>query len=223
MAGNRKGKIILCNSILLAFFLLLSTSCEKVYIDDIDSDDIPEITPNDTLACTLHNGHVVVYSQIVHRDTIQLTLISLQEWTNLSSAHNTEDPGKSKKIAENYIEGDIKKWHVPTTEEAKRLRELYASSSVNTSSLDSTTYNNGFEINISSDPTPLMLLNNLLDSQQAEPITLTTGTINTRYLCDEGKKSFSFVMGTSISKAGAKAKTYRLRLLTTLSIPISKH
>lgn len=37
-----------------------------------------------------------------------------------------------------------------------------------------------------------------------------------RYLCAEGQKSFSFAPGTTISAAGTKATTYRLRLVKTL-------
>lgn len=39
-----------------------------------------------------------------------------------------------------------------------------------------------------------------------------------RYLCEEGTKSFSFAPGTTISTAGTKATTYRLRLVKTLHL-----
>lgn len=39
-----------------------------------------------------------------------------------------------------------------------------------------------------------------------------------RYLCDEGQKSFSFALSTTISAAGTKTTTYRLRLVKRLRL-----
>ena len=65
------------------------------------------------------------------------------------------------------------------------------------------------------------MLCSLLESASLPPIALTEGSENARYLCDEGRKTFSFVPSSTIAKAGTKAATYRLRLLTSRSFPFS--
>ena len=90
------------------------------------------------------------------------------------------------------------KWHIPSVEEAKRLRALYPG-----------------------DSESFAILCSLLEAASLQPLLLYQGSENARYLCDEGRKTFSFVPSSTIAKAGTKAATYRLRLLTSRSFPLS--
>lgn len=198
--------------------LLLITSCEKIDLTPEDSTvpDDPSSSLTDTIPteilevdaipapCTLWRGHVVALVEPINGSSAtppfkegweaMVTLLSLHEWSNLPSALNTADPTVASTLADSYQEYDLTHWRIPTTAQAKALKAAYPATAV-------------------PEPVgePVESINALL--LQAEGIPLTPSA---RYLCEEGTKSFSFAPGTTISTAGAKATTYRLRLVKTL-------
>ena len=165
----------------------------------INLDDLP---PVDTASVPTSlpafvDGHLVVFADTL-ANSIRVTYLSLAEFEGLPSANHISDSLRAKTIAAEYQEMDLSDWHIPTLEEAKYLRAFYPAFSE-----------------------PFAILCSLLESASLQPIAITQGTENARYLCDEGRKSFSFLSSTSISKAGTKVTTYRLRLLTSRSFPLS--
>ncbi|MDO5446317.1 MAG: hypothetical protein Q4F34_00885 [Prevotellaceae bacterium] len=59
----------------------------------------------------------------------------------------------------------------------------------------------------------LSSLNKLLVDADAMEMSVTEGKENVRYLCDDGRKSFSLALGTKTSNAGTKSQNYRMRLV----------
>lgn len=143
---------------------------------------------------TRYGPHVIAFVDYFAADSALLTLLSLAEWSDLTSADHTDHPFDPTLVS-GYCENDLMDWHIPTADQAKRLRTVYGS--------DTQSYT---------------LLQHLLDSVGADPLTLRLGSDNARYLCDEGHKTFSFVSGTTTAKAGTKASNYRLRLVRTLRV-----
>ena len=157
----------------------------------VDSAEVPTSLP------AFVDGHLVVFADTL-ADSLRLTYLSLVEWEGLPSANHVSDSLQARDIADAYQEMALLKWHIPSVEEAKRLRALYPG-----------------------DSESFAMLCSLLESASLPPIALTEGSENARYLCDEGRKTFSFVPSSTIAKAGTKAATYRLRLLTSRSFPLS--
>lgn len=157
----------------------------------------PDVIRIDALpsACSLWRDHLVAFIDSLSPNVTELTLLSLYDWGNLPSANHTTRPDEALQLTVNYTELDLSDWYIPTTAQAKRLRDTYGS---NLPAHDS--------------------LNALLRSIEASEIQLQTGNDNARYLCDDGLKSFSFVSSTTISSAGTKATNYRLRLLRTIRV-----
>lgn len=183
---------------------------DTIYID-LDDPTNPPITSEDSLltpdviridaiptACSLWRNHIVAFVDSLSPNVAELTLLSLCDWGNLPSANHTDRSEEVAIMAQGYQEMEFSGWSIPTSDQAKRLRDTYGS---NQPAFDS--------------------LNALLRSTEAPEIHLQTGNDNARYLCDEGHKTFSFVSGTTTAKAGSKATNYRLRLVRTIRICIT--
>lgn len=154
--------------------------------ENLDLSDVNDVSLSDNTidTCYAWNGHAVA-SEKRTDSGVELLLLSLYEWADMPSANHLTDSTLVGIIANGYQEMDLCEWHVPTQEEAKYLKTAYESG------LDSHER-----------------LNEILMSNEA---LVVSG--NARYLCNEGRKSFSFASGTSITNAGSKIKTYRLRLV----------
>ena len=139
--------------------------------------------------------HLVIYADTIDERTLSLTCLSLEEWEKLPSANHAVDSLLARSIAAEYQEMNLSDWHIPSVEEAKRLRSLYLG-----------------------DSESFALLCSLLEAASLPSLVLYQGSENARYLCDEGRKTFSLVPSTTISKAGTKATNYRLRLLSSFTI-----
>lgn len=161
----------------------------------------PDVIRIDALpsACSLWRDHLVAFIDSLSPNVTELTLLSLYDWSNVASANHVDRSQEAAIMAQGYTELDLSDWRIPSTDQAKRLRDTYGSNLP------------AFE-----------QLNALLRSIEASEIQLQTGNDNARYLCDDGLKSFSFVSGTTISSAGTKATNYRLRLLRTLRVTTKK-
>lgn len=166
----------------------------------INLDDLPPVDTAEvpTSLPAFIDGHLAVMADTLAADSVRLFYLSLAEFEGLPSANHISDSLRARAIAAEYQEMDLSDWHIPTLEEAKYLRAFYPAFS-----------------------DPFAALCSLLESASLPPIAIYQDSDNARYLCDEGRKSFSFLSSTSISKAGTKVATYRLRLLTSRSFPLS--
>lgn len=155
--------------------------------EKLDLSNVNEVTPlyGTIDTCYVWNGHAVASEKRTDSGGVELLLLSLFEWSDMPSANHVTDSTLVGIIANGYQEMDLCEWHVPTQEEAKYLKTAYENGSVS-----------------------LERLNKILMSNEA---LVVSG--DARYLCNEGRKSFSFASSTSITNAGSKIKTYRLRLV----------
>lgn len=140
------------------------------------------------------NGHVVVKTAYTSNTEADLTLISLNEWSGLTSAYHATKPNDAANAAMNYSEAGLTDWHIPSKEEASYLKSIYSGDQ-------------------------LSALSNMLESAGGVPVMDEddSGT-NIRYLCENATQTFVFKAGSSLSKAGATVSSYRLRLLKTVHV-----
>ena len=158
--------------------------------DPEDVDDIP------TAPC-LWNNHIVVDVQVASdKQTATLLLVSLADWSGLTSALNEANPTKAFSYASQYEEFGLGGWSIPTTDEAKILYRQY---------------NNNVDV-----------FEDLYDAADADEFVLSDAKEDkVRYLCAEATKTYSFYNST-ISKAGTAKNTYHLRLVRSVQIQVHK-
>lgn len=138
-------------------------------------------------------GHVVALADMIDDNSCNLMLISLDEWDNVYSANSEDNYEDAVTLAEEYKEDGVNGWRMPTSEEAKRLKDVYARES-------NFTY-----------------LNKQIEACEGIPLSLTDGSSNARYLCENATCAFGFKSGSTISTAGAKT-LYHLRLIKNITI-----
>lgn len=131
--------------------------------------------------CTVWNGHVIFHTEDDNESYNGTIAYALaqQEFTNVYSIYNIVHAHEADSLTSRYTEDGITGWEIPNYNIASIITKNYSASS------------NDFAT-----------LNSLLDA----PLTTTS---QTRYLCENAEKSFSFTSST-ISKAGAQ-RTYQLR------------
>lgn len=179
-----------------------------------DSDTLIHVT-SFPVPCTLWQGHVVALVEPVpipatpsQTTEFCFTLLSKSEWSDLPSALNATNPDAALAIPPTYTEGTLKDWRIPTAAEAKAFRDAYSMSSASNHLPGSPTFES---------------LNDLLASITAPTIQAIDEKGNSvRYLCEGATRSFSFAPGTTISAAGTKSTTYRLRLVKTLHLKLKQ-
>lgn len=157
-------------------------------------------------AGSIWNGHYVAYvystdgtAMLLNNDeanaskSVNLLLLSLNEWTEVGSAINKTDPSQAASIVSEYTENGLSGWSIPTTFEAKYLKALYTDASIET-------------------------LNNTMYANQGVGITpLDNKGENIRYLCEDATYSFAWKSSSSVTKAGNTA-TYSLRLVNHITL-----
>lgn len=145
---------------------------------------------------SLWQNHIVAYVSELNETQWSVYLLSREEKTEVPSALSTDDdPSAALKLADIYVEDGLSGWNIPTTAEAQMLQESLGGDA-------------------------LMDLNVMLTNEGLPPFLdyeLNSTTEKARYLCDDGKKSFSMAGNTSPSKAGEKKK-YRLRLVKEIVV-----
>lgn len=143
---------------------------------------------------SLWNGHLVMDVQD-NVTTSSLLLLSLSEWSGLTSAFNSEEPTEAFTIANGYSEYTLTSgWRIPTEAEGRQLSQLYRE------------HPDTFD--------------NLLTEANADPVTLLEKDKAARYLCGNCDFTFAFNNAT-ISKAGATVKNYHLRLVRKVEVKVS--
>lgn len=170
--------------------VILFISCETLDFNDTSSYSEDNPAPMRTDTCIVWNGHIGVNCEYLDNGLTDILLLSLNEWKDLPSANNPEEPELLQSICSDYQENGLGGWHIPNVAEAELLRDNYT---------------NGSELFIS--------LNLLMTNMGAMEMRAMNGKENVRYLCDEGLKSFSLTRDTKISNAGAKSRKYTLRLV----------
>ncbi len=145
---------------------------------------------------SLWQGHIVAAVKKYNDNSADLLLVSLDDFSNVTSALHATTPQMASELAQTYSEHDLANWRIPTDEEARQLREAYISA---TGDFDS-----------------------CLQQAQGAAIVLTDDKGNNiRYLCADAQHTYSFKVGTSynaIKNAGASIKNYHLRLVKTIKV-----
>lgn len=212
-------------------------ACEKINIDDVkkkldktaqDSDSKPSSEGNEDGGTTPDDGtspddgtpsgdktpsdandpssyfhdakdHLVVFKDDTSSpDEVHLTLLSLKEWEGVYSANYSEGKDMAINIASAYKEGTLTGWRIPTQNEAKQLIELYKSTPPY------------FSEALNSINSKLKILGgdglHVWEIRDQYPAW--------RYLCDDGKYSFSLKEGSNITSCvKTSSTTYHLRLV----------
>lgn len=179
--------------IAIALTAILTAACQKLDLNDIDKNADGSGKHSDTEnAENPHTatGHVEILTDTLSERQIRKTFISLKEWSNIPSALSGDDGTKALLLASDYREGELSAWHIPTLDEARRIKSAY-----------------------DSDNEKLGILNQRLEAVGGDPIYITTATNATmRFLCAGGDSTFTLRTGFSTLKAGATVK-YHLRLV----------
>lgn len=145
---------------------------------------------------TLWNNHLVAAIDYLSDTEADIILLSLTEWSGITSAFNTEIPNMANDIAASYTEDGMKDWRIPTKEEVKLMR--------NSIGLDNLDYTN--EMLTSNKYTPLKY------GEDAE------NDVTIRYLCEGAKYSYVWTTN-STTQAGSK-RTYHMRLVNRIKVEI---
>ena len=129
------------------------------------------------------NGHFVMFVDSLSPRVAELTLLSQRDWDKILSA-NSEQPQQAADTAAHYTENGLSGWSIPSETQSRRMKAGI-------------------------DPEEM---NRYLTETETDPIHVSDGSSNARYLCEEAVKTFSFAENTNMATAGAKTK-YRLRLV----------
>ncbi len=136
-------------------------------------------------AATVWQGHVVAAVLNDDGESVETTdgltsatllLLSLADWSNVTSATHAETPGMAAATAAGYEEYDISDWCIPTREQAVLLTAAYGDALVAA-----------------------------LEQASGSPIVLKSGNDNVRYLCSDAAETFRF-NANGILSAGATVK-----------------
>lgn len=132
------------------------------------------------------DGHVVALVEPTAANEADLLLLSLHEEQDVYAPVAEGHEQEMWQLTAAYSEGALSGWSVPSKDEASALKKRYGGA---------------FED-----------LNNTIELLGGEAITISDKSNNSRYLCEEGTKTFNFAESGSITTAGKKVK-YRLRLV----------
>lgn len=144
---------------------------------------------------TLWRNHIVAYVSELNETQWSVYLLSREEKVEVPSALSGEHSDMALQYAQQYVEDDISGWAIPTTAEVRMLQQSFGGIA-------------------------LTELNAVLTQEGLPPFLdyePNSSTEKARYLCDDGKKSFSMAGTTAPSKAGEKKK-YRLRLVKEIIV-----
>lgn len=138
------------------------------------------------------NGHVVIASSGTSSDEAELLLVSLDEWSNVYSVENEEKAAETTSIVNNYAEDGLREWRMPTEAEARMLHDMYC------------------------DDTALASINTTIANAGGVKLAKKKSNgDNLRYLCGEGRSTFTFAINGNINSAG-RTVTYSLRLVKSI-------
>lgn len=140
---------------------------------------------------TLWEGHIVAMTDSLSATAATLTLLSIEDWGNMTSSTNATTPGMAAEAAAGYEEFGMKGWSIPSQEDGRRLYAAYTSG----------------------------ILTPAVTAAHAKELVLQESGKNIRYLCDNATKTYSFSVN-SINDAGATLKNYHLRLVRKVSVAV---
>lgn len=167
--------------------------------DGTEDGDVVEDEEEIASPGTFWNGYFVGAVDNVTESSADLLLLSRDEWRNVPSANNIEQPKLAQTLVDGYEEGEMTGWTIPTVDEAKAIRVAVGNTSLETT--NSTLAANGFA----------PLSDNVEDENGN----------NVRYLCDSGVRALAWNENTSksVSKAGTK-RTYYLRAVKRVTVKL---
>lgn len=158
-------------------------------VDDSEIYMVPEIP----YPCELWDNHFVAAREELTDTTAVLVLLSATEWTDIPSAYNSEMPEMAASIVDDYSEGGLTGWSMPTRDDVKLLKLILGDEMLEETNGILATY-----------AMPVL--------QAGEEV----GGNPIRYLCDNA--TYSFVWnGSNISKCGSK-RNYHLRAIKKVKV-----
>ena len=144
--------------------------------------------------CSVWDGHIVALADNVTESSADVLLLSLSEFTGVHSPKAQGYESEMQATTASYAEDALDGWSVPTEDQARALRSVYAGE-----------YD---------------ALNVVLSSQGADLIDVyASGNNNARFLCEQGTKTFNWAKSGSITTAGTSVK-YRLRLVKVVHMEL---
>ncbi len=143
-------------------------------------------------------GHIVALVENATETEADLLLLGIKEFKDIFAPIAEGHENDMSAIANDYSEDEFKKWSVPSEEQARSLKKLYG------------------------DTTYLAPLNDCIQELSGDIITTSGTGNNTRYLCENGTKSFNFTTNGSITKTGRTTK-YRLRLVKKIHVVVKNN
>lgn len=140
---------------------------------------------------SIWNGHFVAYAdKAADGRSAEVVLLSLEEWTDVPSANSEDgDPDTAKKLAAAYTEHGMTGWYIPLDAEAKNIMANCGG-------------------------TLLAQANKAIDQAGGTALTGSGKDDNNndvRYLCRDGKSSFSLKSTSGSQSSAGSARTYYLR------------
>lgn len=167
--------------------------------DDNQEESIETETP---VAGILWQGHFIGAVENVTESSADLLLLSRDEWYDVPSCYNEENPDAAQTLADAYSEDGLTGWSIPTTAEAKAIRTAIGNSALETT--NETLTANGLA----------PLSDNVKDDNGNQ----------VRYLCEAGSRALTWDESTSksVSKTG-KTRTYYLRVVKRVTVKMEKN
>ncbi len=162
--------------------------------DAEDSDDSESFIVSEIpYPCELWDNHFVAAREELSDTTAVLVLLSATEWTDIPSAYNSEMSEMATSIVNDYSEGGLMGWSIPTRDDVKLMKLILGDELIEETNDMLTTY-----------AMPILQVGEGADGN----------TI--RYLCDDA--TYSFVWnGSNISKCGSK-RNYHLRAIKKVRV-----
>lgn len=139
------------------------------------------------------DGHLVALVEPTAANEADLLLLSLHEELDVYAPAAEGHEQEMWQLVNAYSEGTFSGWSVPSRDEAAALKKAYGGN---------------FDD-----------LNNTLDLLGGVPISVSDKSNNSRYLCEDGTKTFNFAESGSITTAGKKVK-YRLRFVKKVHLVV---
>lgn len=145
------------------------------------------------------DGHLVAWlNEADGSGGADALLLSVTEWSSLTSALYESDATVAQRLVDGYVENGLSGWSIPSNDEVRNLRAVW--SSENIGSLNSALAT--------------------ISGSTAVSVTDEEGK-NVRYLCEGATYSYGWAKGSSILAAGKTVKTYRLRAVKKVRFVVS--
>lgn len=167
-----------------------STTGNEPVVDNEEATTLPA-------ELSVWKGHVVAKVLYPTETSEDLLLVSLQEYTNVSSANVEGHETDAMTLANSYVEDELSGWSIPSPFEIQQLKERYKDEN-------------------------MADLNAVIESLGGTGLTVKdSNNKSVRYLCDDALQAVGFSSRSPLDKAGTSVK-YSLRLVKRVHISLTQ-